>query len=333
MDRFTRTIGGAVNSVLTSPGRQIRNVVEMSRLAPFVDAATANDPVNYGNTFISYYTYGEAIALGVDLAIRDHFPGKSLDDWMKAMWRAHPDVQKPYTLEDLQKTLAEVTSKEFANDIFQHHIYGKEPMPYEQLLAKAGFLLEKRPGGGPWIGAPNALSFTDRGAEITASTLRDSPLYNAGLDRGDRIMQWDGKSPKTQQELTALLEPHKPGDKIHVRVETRGGRKEAEVVLGEAPQLELKQYELAGKELTPQMAAFREAWLSNKALHPLPKLVKYCPVCKRPLTFEYDNCPYDGAALRITLPKPGEEDDAAARPGRGAGAPGGGRGRGGRGGN
>ena len=35
----------------------------MSRLAPFVDAATANDPVNYVNTFISYYTYGQAVAL------------------------------------------------------------------------------------------------------------------------------------------------------------------------------------------------------------------------------------------------------------------------------
>ena len=30
--------------------------------------------------------------------------------------------------------------------------------------------------------------------------------------------------------------------------------------------MELKPYELAGKELTPEMAAFREAWLGNKAV-------------------------------------------------------------------
>ena len=56
-------MSGAVNQVMTAPGRQVHNVIEMSRLAPFVDAATANDPVNYANTFISYYTYGQALAL------------------------------------------------------------------------------------------------------------------------------------------------------------------------------------------------------------------------------------------------------------------------------
>ncbi len=76
LDRFTRSMSGAVNQVMTAPGRQIHNIIEMSRLAPFVDAATANDPVNYANTFISYYTYGQAVALGIDLAIRQHFPGQ-----------------------------------------------------------------------------------------------------------------------------------------------------------------------------------------------------------------------------------------------------------------
>ena len=185
--------------------------------------------------------------------------------------------------------------------------------------------LQKRPGGAPWIGNTN-LTFSDRGADITASTLRDSPLYNAGLDRGDTVLQWDGKSLKSQQELTDLLESHKAGDKIHVRYESRGGRKETDVTLAEAPQLELTPYELAGKELTPEMAAFRDAWLGNKALEPLPNLVKYCPVCKRSWTFEYESCPYDGGMLQITYPKPGDEKRAATPQ-----APAGG-GRGGRGG-
>ena len=85
-------MGGAVSSVLTAPGRLVFNVVDMSRHAPFVDAATANDPVNTTNTFISYYTYGQALALGIDLSIRSRFPGKTLDDWMRAMWREHPDI-------------------------------------------------------------------------------------------------------------------------------------------------------------------------------------------------------------------------------------------------
>ncbi len=74
-------------------------------------------------------------------------------------------------------------------------------------------------------------------------------------------------------------------------MESRGGRKDPELALAESPQMELTPYELAGKELTPEMAAFREAWLGNKAVRPLPKLVKYCPVCKRTWTFEYENVP------------------------------------------
>jgi len=50
---------------------------------PFVNTARYVDPVNHTNTFISYYTHGQAIALGVDLEIRSRFPGKSLDDWMR----------------------------------------------------------------------------------------------------------------------------------------------------------------------------------------------------------------------------------------------------------
>ncbi len=47
------------------------SAVEMSQLAPFTDAATAIDRTNLANTFISYYTYGAAIALALDLSLRE----------------------------------------------------------------------------------------------------------------------------------------------------------------------------------------------------------------------------------------------------------------------
>ena len=104
----------------TAPGREVFSPVDMSRRAAFVDGAASIDPQNQANTYISYYTYGHAIALGIDLAIRSQFPGKSLDDWMRAMWRRHPDVQKPYTEQDLEQALAEATgSSEFAKEMFR----------------------------------------------------------------------------------------------------------------------------------------------------------------------------------------------------------------------
>ncbi len=332
LDRFTRGMAGAVSAVLTAPGRLVFNVIDMSRQAPFVDAAVSIDVSNTGNNFISYYTYGQALALGIDLEIRSRFPGKSLDDWMRQMWREHPDSNKPYTLEDLQSTLAAATgNQEFAADIFKRHIYGKEPMDYDGLLAHAGLLLEKRTGTGAnrvYTGAPLG-AWSEQGMTLSQPTLRGTPMYDAGLDRGDRIVEWDGRTPKTQPELDAILARHKPGDKIHLRAETRSGRKEMDLVLAEAPGYQIVPYELAGRELTPEMARFREAWLSSKAIHPLPKLSRYCPVCRRAHPFEYENCPYDGAPLRITLPKPGEEDAAADPQGAAPGGGRGGRGRGG----
>ena len=314
IDRFAQSMGFAVSSVLTSPGRLEFNVIDMSRQAPFVDAATANDPVNRQNTFISYYTYGQVIALGVDLSIRTRFPGKSLDDWMRQMWKEHPDVQKPYTLEDLQSALANATgSKDFAAEIFSKHIYGKDPMDYTALLASAGLSLQKRPGNHVWFGAQQ-YEMTDTGMSITGPVLRDTPAYAAGLDRGDTVLEFDGKTLKTDADLTKWLDAHKPGDKVKLKIETRAGKKDVETTITESPALELLPFENVSKPVTPAQLKLRNEWLSSKAIHPMPDVKKHCPVCQRALPFEYENCPFDGSALGIV---PAKADARPAAPGRG----------------
>jgi hypothetical protein len=77
------------------------------------------------------------------------------------------------------------------------------------------------------------------------------------------------------------------------------------------------------------MQAFRDAWLSSKAIHPAPKPVKYCSLCQRALPFEYSNCPFDGTALSFI---PGGPPEVTAPAGGRGGAGGGRGGRGGRGG-
>ena len=46
---------------------------------PFVDAATSVDPQNRVNTFLSYYTWGAAVGLGLDLTLRTRFELRALD--------------------------------------------------------------------------------------------------------------------------------------------------------------------------------------------------------------------------------------------------------------
>jgi predicted metalloprotease with PDZ domain len=266
-DEFIRVMGRAVDTVLTAPGREAFSPIDMSRQAAFIDGAASIDPENQANTYISYYTYGRAIALGIDLAIRSEFPGKSLDNWMRAMWRLHPDVQKPYTERDLEQALAEATgSAKFAREIFQRHIEGLEPMEYGALLADAGFLLQPASPGKAWLGTP-VMSFSDRGADVIGPTLRGSPLYLAGIDRGDRILDF-----KTRREQDDLAASHKPGDRGTLTVEGRSGKKRIEITWAQAPDVEIVSFEKAGRPVTPEITDFRDAWLGSKALRPLPKI-------------------------------------------------------------
>ncbi|MBZ5631897.1 MAG: PDZ domain-containing protein [Acidobacteriia bacterium] len=271
-DEFIATMRDAVNAVLTAPGREVFSAADMSRRAAFVDGAASTDPENQANTYISYYTYGRAIALGIDLAIRARFPGKSLDDWMRAMWRRHPDIQKPYTMADLELALADATgSREFAREVFRRHIEGLEPMEYASLLARAGFALQPESPAKAWIGTP-PMNFSDRGIDITGPTIRDSPLYAAGIDSGDRIIEIDGKSLKTRRDWDDLAAAHKPGDRSTVTVEARSGQKKAEITWAQAPDVWITSFEKVGRQVTPEITRFRDAWLGSKALWPLPKI-------------------------------------------------------------
>ena len=277
LDQFAKTVGGAVSTALTAPGRQVHNAIGMSDEAPFVDAATAIDPTNFPNTFISYYTYGEALALGIDLSIRTRFPGKGLDDWMRTMWREHPDVDKPYTLEDLQRTLAETTgSTAFADEIFHRYIYGTEPMPYKDLLSHAGLLLRIAHPGEVWLGVSGrpSFQFSNDGVMIAGNTLRGSPLYDAGLDRGDRILKWNGRTLKNQDDLDAWLSEQKPNGVVTLQVEMRTGKRSVDLRFTQSPALEIVTYEEAGRAVTPEMEKLRKDWLTSKALHPLPKFIE-----------------------------------------------------------
>jgi len=221
LDDFTDSMGQAVNTALTAPGHNIHTVVQMSEMAPFVDAATSIDANNFINTFISYYTYGQALALGIDLAIREQFPGKSLDDWMRTMWREHPDIDRPYKLEDLQQALGEATGNpQFAEQLFHDHIYGKAPLDYQSLLKPAGMLLRLAHPGKVWLGTQK-LEYANGGVKVASETLRDSPLYNAGLDESDNIRQFDGKPIRSAAEMDAWLAGHRPGDLVQLEMDTR----------------------------------------------------------------------------------------------------------------
>jgi predicted metalloprotease with PDZ domain len=271
---FAREMGTAIDTVLASPGRQFRSPVEMSQLAPFRDAAAAIDPTNFDNTFISYYTWGEAIALGLDLALRERSDGRvTLDDFMRAMWmrfgtsaaKAAGLVEATYTISDLKATLATVAGDPaFADDFFARYIEGREVVDYARLLSRAGMTLRRAAPGRAFAGA-FPLQDAAGGARVADLVPSGSPAYVAGLERGDVIVSLGGARVSRADDVDRAITARKPGDTLPIVFERRGQPVTATLRLVEDPRVELVLSEQVGQAVSSAQREFREAWLSSAA--------------------------------------------------------------------
>jgi len=274
IDKYCNSLADLVNSVLNKPSSLKYPQTQMSNYAVFADAGVSIDPTNKNNIYTSYYFYGGATALALDLQLRSQF-NLTLDDYMRTVWLARGKVMKPYTIPDLQSDLAKLTKDpKFAADFFSKYIYGVEKCNYGALLAKAGFLLRKATPGKAWAGQLSNPAFRGRsgsaltdnipGVAIVASTVSGTPLYKAGLDAGDVITKADGKDVTDLKDFNAIVAGKNVGDKLIVSYENRTGNHEATVTLEEDPKLEVVTFEKAGKQLTADQQAFRNSWLLSK---------------------------------------------------------------------
>jgi predicted metalloprotease with PDZ domain len=266
---FIRGLGGIVNAVTNAPGRRYFGPIGMSQQAPFTDAAVSIDPQNRGNIFISYYTYGAGIALAIDLSLRSR-GGRTLDDFMRAMWKNYGKPEIPYTLDDARRALASASGDSaWAWSFWKQYIAGHDLPDYPALLANAGILVRRAQAGAPWIG-----DFQFRPMQqgnqmalpliVNSGPLVGSPIYDAGLERGDRILAVDGKPVAAEADFRAAIAAHKPGDKVTISYESRAGHRDASLTIAENPALQVIAFEDAGMSPTDQQLAFRAKWLSTR---------------------------------------------------------------------
>ena len=276
-DPLTDTLdsyAGYVNAVTLSPGRKIRTAEQMSQLAPFVDAAVSIDRTAWPNTFISYYTWGAAIGLGLDLTLRDKTDGKvTLDDFMRLMWttygvpgmKAAPGVvAKTYGMEDLQGRLAQLSGDaEFAREFFAKYVQGHDVPDYARLLGRMGLVLRKKAAGKAWLGSAT-LQNTNGGLRVGLVPF-DSPLYKAGLAQDDQIVAIAGVEVISGQAVQDVLARHTPGEKLALRFVRRSGETVNDgVVLEEDPRIEIVAAETTGAAVTPAQRQMRTAWLASR---------------------------------------------------------------------
>jgi predicted metalloprotease with PDZ domain len=258
---YAHGLSDNINAVMHDPGRQFASPVGMSEQAPFVDAATSIDPTNEDNTFISYYTWGSVVGLALDLTLRKEF-GKPLDGFMRMMWTKYGQSETPYTMLDLQETLVQYSgNREFTDQFFAKYITGREAPDMAPLLAQAGLLLHPRNPDKAWFG-PVRLDIDAQGGRIDGPTLIGSPMYEAGLDRGDVILTLDGQPLTSDSVFQAVKAAHKPGDVVAVSYQGRGRQSMAQITMPADSRLEVVTYEEAGMPVTEAIRQFRERWLS-----------------------------------------------------------------------
>ena len=261
-----------VSQVTLSPATQFRSAEDMSRMAPFVDSASWTDRTNWPNTFISYYVYGAALGVGLDFSIREKTGNaKSLDDVMRAMWKAHGKVggrevgyvDAPYTSDDVRNTIAEVTGdRVFAAHLMRRFVQGHEVMDYSRLLTQAGLVLRSRFPGRASLG----LLETDQssgGLRVSGPTRIGSAAYRAGIDVDDVIKAINTQNIGTVEQLEAALKKVKPGDRVTVTFLRRGQQVKTDVVVDEDPRIDIVTVEATGGTLATAQKAFRASWLAG----------------------------------------------------------------------
>jgi len=259
LDGLARTL----DYVVDSPGRRFRGPIGMSRYSPFVDAARWVDRTNAPNTFISYYSYGAVLAAGLDLELRTRYH-LTLDDYMRAMWKRYGLTGTPYTLEGLRATLGRVTGDTaFARHFFAEEIEGRRLPDFAALLGRAGLLLRPAHPDRATLGGAR-LVVGDSGVRVASGTLIGSPLYAAGVDMDDVLLEMDGRKILYIQDITGVVSAHAPGDSVTLIYAARDGRHRARVALAADPSREIVPFEKAGRPVTDAMRRLREAWLGSE---------------------------------------------------------------------
>ncbi len=261
--KYLNTIASLVNTKMNTPGAISYSPVQASNHAVFVDNAVAIDRKNYENMYTSYYPYGAAVALALDLELQTRYH-KTIDSYMQAMWKRFGKTEIPYTLTTMQETLASVTDAAFAKDFYGKYILGHEAIDYTSLLAKAGYELKKANEGNPSIGINSRVNEQGK-LVIATNTIKGSAAYEGRLDINDELIKLGDTPVKTTNDISTYLQNRKPGDAVMVTYKHKNIEKQTLLVLKEIVTPAVIPFEQSGKSVSDEMKKIRSAWFDSNA--------------------------------------------------------------------
>ncbi|WP_337841649.1 PDZ domain-containing protein [Rheinheimera sp.] len=261
LDNYLEKLQGPLNTALQAPGRRWYGPAAMSQQAVFVDAGVSIDPTNYSNTFLSYYTYGEVLALGLDLILRTEYD-TDLDAFMQLMWQRFGRAEKPYQLADIEQALADISgNSSFARRFFHDSIEGSALPDYQALFARLGLMLAPADPEQAWLGRLGLESYGDA-LRVRGVALHGSPWAQAGVTDGDLLLQLGDVRLQSTGDLNSALAKAKVGDELILTLRRFDQQLQLKLKVQADPQLVLTEDPKASKAQRKK----RDAWLAAKQI-------------------------------------------------------------------
>jgi predicted metalloprotease with PDZ domain len=182
---------------------------------------------------VSYYTKGQVLGVLLDIVIRDRTDNQhSLDDVMREMNQDFAKAGKFYRDSLDVKLTAEKITGNSLDDFFNKYVSAADPLPYSDLLPKAGLALEEKESVRATLGF--SLQREPDGTFSVASVESNSNAESSGLQVGDSILRWNNADVPRRPDRWAAQQ--KPGELLHLRVRRADTEQNVDIQLGELRQ-------------------------------------------------------------------------------------------------
>jgi predicted metalloprotease with PDZ domain len=230
--QFYSDLGAQISELESRPAHIWQSVEESS-----LDAWYEKYPIyNRPEESISYYNKGQLLGVALDILIRDTTDNRvSLDDVLRTLNDEFARRGRFYNdSEDLRAVAEDVIRKKApaANpnlkDFFARYVSGTDEIPFENLLARAGWLL--RDSGQHRAAFGFTIHREGKSSLLIGSLEAGSAAQQAGLQDGDILVALNGEPlPRSPERW---IRDHQPDERITLKVRRSGEEKTVTFALG-----------------------------------------------------------------------------------------------------